>query len=42
MANRPINPRIEVLAALNSLQKKLALMLIKWVLDHFKIPTSAD
>lgn len=40
MANRPINPRIEVLVALNSLQKKLALTLIKWVLDHFRIATS--
>lgn len=29
MANRPINPRIEGLVTLNSLQKKLALMLIK-------------
>lgn len=36
-ANRPINPRIEALVALNSLQKKLALLLIKWVLDHFRI-----
>lgn len=36
-ANRPINPRIEALVALSSFQKKLALLFIKWVLDHFRL-----